>query len=319
VTAAAGSELPAEEREAVASLTALHLGQHPRLISRIFSANGAVYRVELPGANVIVKTAAAGDDIGISLEAWVYRRLREAGVPVPRVLALDASRRCIARACLIIDELSGRPLRSLRAAPAEYRDLCRELGSHMRRLHSVVLESYGWLDRLTFVRDGRVRGQHHTWPEAVRASLGRAIELLRREHLISDDFVQSVDLALATHEHLLALSPASLLHGDFDDTHVFVEAHRRRIVGIIDFGDAMSGDPAWDFARFSLLSESLDLDDLLAGYSPDPQLAPTIPARVLFYRLVLALNAARWAHTQASPAWSARYLEHARFTVGALS
>jgi Ser/Thr protein kinase RdoA (MazF antagonist) len=319
VTATAGSELPAEEQEAVAALTGLHLGERPRLIRRIFSANGAVYRVELPGTNVIVKTAAAGDDVGIPLEAWVYQRVREAGVPVPRVLALDVSKRCIAHACLILDEVPGRPLRSFREAPAEYRDLCRELGSHLRRLHDVTVEAYGWLDRFSFISQDRVRGQHRTWPDAVHASLGRATELLRREHLIADAFVRSVDRALATHEPLLALSRASLLHGDLDDTHVFVETQRRQIAGIIDFGDAMSGDPAWDFARFGLLSEPVELDDLLSGYLLDHRLAPPTAARALVYRLVLALNAARWAHIQASPTWTARYLERAHAALNALT
>ncbi len=43
--------------------------------------------------------------------------------------------------------------------------------------------------------------------------------------------------------------PPRLLHGDYDADHILMDPATYRAAGIIDWGDACIGDPAWDFAR----------------------------------------------------------------------
>jgi aminoglycoside phosphotransferase (APT) family kinase protein len=44
--------------------------------------------------------------------------------------------------------------------------------------------------------------------------------------------------------------PASLLHGDLGDREVIVDPGLLRVTGIVDWGDALVGDPLYEFARF---------------------------------------------------------------------
>jgi aminoglycoside 2''-phosphotransferase len=61
-----------------------------------------------------------------------------------------------------------------------------------------------------------------------------------------------------------------LLHGDLSPEHILVDLERTAITGVIDFGDAVVGDPAGDFGGFdaafrqaALVGYELPIDDTL--------------------------------------------------------
>jgi Ser/Thr protein kinase RdoA (MazF antagonist) len=65
------------------------------------------------------------------------------------------------------------------------------------------------------------------------------------------------------------------------------------IAAVIDFGDACTGDPAWDLAVLTL-DDPGRLDDVLTGYAPEPRLAQRISALAGPYRLLRRLGEASW-------------------------
>lgn len=84
--------------------------------------------------------------------------------------------------------------------------------------------------------------------------------------------------------------PAVLLHGDLSPDHVLFDPEAGAVTGIIDFGDAATGDPAWDFVY---LMEDYGDDFLaraLAAYPAADQ--EGLLARA---RRFLVLDAIEWA------------------------
>ena len=81
------------------------------------------------------------------------------------------------------------------------------------------------------------------------------------------------------------------LHGDCQPDHFLLEGDR--VAGVIDFGDACSGDPAWDLAVLTLWQPER-LIDVLAGYAPDPVTRTRLRRIVPVYRTLRHLGAARW-------------------------
>jgi aminoglycoside phosphotransferase (APT) family kinase protein len=65
------------------------------------------------------------------------------------------------------------------------------------------------------------------------------------------------------------------------------------IVAVIDFGDACTGDPAWDLAVLTL-DDPGRLDDVLTGYAPEPRLARRVSTLAGPYRLLRRLGEAAW-------------------------
>jgi hypothetical protein len=69
-------------------------------------------------------------------------------------------------------------------------------------------------------------------------------------------------LVASSEGHFRNASGGHLLHGDFNPRHVY--AHGGRLTGIIDWGDAICGDPIYDLGRV-LHSAVLDKGDIKYG------------------------------------------------------
>lgn len=70
--------------------------------------------------------------------------------------------------------------------------------------------------------------------------------------------------------------PYSFLHTDFNQRNLFINPNSENITGIIDWGEAMFGDPIYDFARirmylwhFNLGDEAVDKYYKLLSYKPN--------------------------------------------------
>jgi len=68
------------------------------------------------------------------------------------------------------------------------------------------------------------------------------------------DLVARLDLF---HESYLARAWPSeaVIHGDLREAHLLMTPDGARLAGVIDFGDAVVGDPAYDFTMFWMLGD----------------------------------------------------------------
>lgn len=80
----------------------------------------------------------------------------------------------------------------------------------------------------------------------------------------------------------------TLIHGDFGASNILWDEEKMELTGIIDFGGAGLGDPAYDFAGL-LSCYGEDFFNLCLGHYPD---RAGIAERVNFYRSTFALQEA---------------------------
>lgn len=257
---------------------------------------GIVYAVGLPGTTLVFK--AAIDGLGsIATEAWAYARVRERGVPAPRVVAVDTSTTLFPTSYMIVEMMNGTPLgRDRSVGGARRAELLRRCGELLRLIHSIGMDGYGPLDEAHCIETGQVRGLYDTWRPAALRRLHLGLRYLERHGLVDRSGVVAIQLCLDHHQEILDTRwPAGLLHGDFDTSHLLVDPDAGRITGVIDFGDRGAGDAAWDLAHFSL-RDGDDLDDLLNGYDPDPHAREALQRRIPFYRFLHWFAIAQWLH-----------------------
>ena len=245
----------------VAALIQRHLGESPLEIRVLPAFEGDVVRdVVLPGRRVVFK---AGHDDWIASEALACKLAREAGVPAPEILAAVLEDRPF----LIMSHVHGIALSDL--SPGRWPGPLRRAGELLRALHEVRMDGFG-----SFARGSPA---HTRWGDALRTDWLSALDLLD---------VDREAYARAVERHLPNVAGGRLLHGDLVPGHVLVDGDR--VSGIIDFGDAMAGDPAWDLARASLSRFPGVLAGLLEGYGPVENLAP----RLVLYRMLWSIGTA---------------------------
>ncbi len=276
----------------VVSVLRRHLKRAPAILTPIPTyPDTIVYEAQYPESPVIFKAIDPDgrDPDGIALEAWVCEKVCTLGVPGPRVLAVDTDRSLFPGSYFIMEKAKGRALDSVQLTTKERQRYVRLLGSYLKKLHTVKLDGFGWLDEVHYRRTGEVKGQEATWRTSMLKKVPSSLEYLEREGAIDRRTIETIHDLIAAHGEVLdQCVEASLLHGDLGDIHVWVDPERGDITSLVDFGERMAGDPVWDIIEW----EWKEIDALLEGYEPDAEMKESF--EVKFY-LFAVLRAIPWA------------------------
>jgi Ser/Thr protein kinase RdoA (MazF antagonist) len=248
-------------------------------------AGNQVFELRLGDRAAYLKLAHGADARGITgREVAVLEYVRRRGVPAPAVEAYDPAGELAGVPCAILADVGGNPLTGTEP-------VFRQIGAHLRCLHEIRAIGFG---EVTAADD--VIGDDSSWRQtlerptvglqpAVDAGLVDARLLTRARNAI-DRFARVLD----------GLDHVRLIHGDICPRHVY--ANDSSITGIIDWGDAMAGDPAYDFGRLLHAAvRSGGIDDgrslvaaALSSYGDAPWLTGPRDAKLPFYAAMFALS-----------------------------
>jgi aminoglycoside phosphotransferase (APT) family kinase protein len=197
-------------------------------------------------------------------EAQACELAHSVGVPAPHVVALSLN-----PAHLITSALPGEPLADL--SPA----ILRAAGECVRRVHTLTDPSASWAPRL----------------QATLDDLGvLPTRLAERVREVVPGFIASV----------AGVKPV-LLHGDLHPRHLY--AADGQLTGILDWGDAMYGDPLFDLARFSMAGPAAT-SAFMTGYGAIDAAERTLSS----YRVLWSLMALQAEH-RAGGDWFQTHLD----------
>jgi Ser/Thr protein kinase RdoA (MazF antagonist) len=278
-----GTAALGNDQRAIAAFVARELGCEATRVARVDAfATNAVYEVDAGGLRLIVKASAMQG--AIRAEAWACARGADAGCAAPEILRVGRLGTGDSMSVLVMRRVAGRPI-------AAGHPGLREVGIRLRRLHETRLAGFGWLAEASWDERGGCSLPHRSWPAFLKG-------ICRDAHDLADRRAVSVAEAASTeidaHADALAAVEGSLCHGDLKPSHIFVDSGR--LSGVIDWGDAVSGDPLWDIARFAHRTDAESLSLLLEGYDPDRGLAGEIEWRLPLYEALWILFDAVVAH-----------------------
>ncbi|MEE4488979.1 phosphotransferase family protein [Streptomyces sp. BE230] len=220
--------------------------------------------------------AKCGPSDAIKREAAVLNLLRQTNVPVPDSVLLPATP-AFPNDLLLLNRLPGHA-----ADPGG--KVLFEAGKSLQRIHRIALPGFGLIDA---VKDRQPVGSHPSWT----GFLYDVLKVARRSipNVVIPLYVHRAMLEWLRHPrncaHLARVEQGVLLHGDLMPKHIWDDGGR--LAALIDWGDAMVGDPHFDLARSSMAGQR-PFPTLLNGYG----LETPPPADLLaFYRAVWSLMA----------------------------
>jgi hydroxylysine kinase len=270
----------------------------PQRVDRIDGELATICRVEDAGRVLAAKVGldAGGERAALEWRTAVMVHLATRGLPVPGVLA-DRSGSVVSTAVVagvpvlvVVEEwLDGSPLFAVDVDEA----LLIDVGGTAARLANALVTAPPPPADLT-----------HVW----EASRGRASILEALPHVADPETrtlaVQAADAFAAEVVPQLAGLPRAVVHQDLHDANLLVgpEAFGRRVVGVLDFGDMLSGLRVAELAVAAGYAARLTRDPLegflsvVAGWGREAFLQD-VEAEVLLplARTRLAVNAAIWA------------------------
>ncbi|KAL6054360.1 hypothetical protein QOT17_017397 [Balamuthia mandrillaris] len=257
-----------------------------------------------------------------SSQAWMTTLLAQQGVPVAKVLYLDPEDRF-----MVESFVGGMDLSELqkRASKQQLRGLFVELGRHVRGMHAVATRGFGAMthsEENSSNASYRFQGKCNTWLEVIEPFFLHHLDSCWRQGRIREEERTQLRAMLERHrDYLSDFSDSRLLHADLNMDNIRVIQTKQekpknetrekeeedegkeqwKISGIIDFGDAMCGDPLYDFGE--VLEEVGGDWELLLGMAEGYELFRSCEREeekekllevIRFYALVLCVWLLEW-------------------------
>lgn len=220
-------------------------------------------------------------------EKWAYDLLRATDVPVPRVLALDTSKRLAPYDYLIVTKMPGQPISTSAAnlTPEQGYAIGYAAGQYLATMHSHTFDQFGLFYHLA------AGTPNADWASYVADHFRYYQGQVRALGILPAEIHARIDTLLARMQpYLAAVRQGVLIHGDYHFLNLLQQDGR--ISAVLDFDWAASGDPSWDFRIDSQIEEELpgSRDAFYAGYTSRRPLPAQHAERLALYRIGLYLD-----------------------------
>lgn len=162
------------------------------------------------------------------------------------------------------------------------------IGAALRHVHAVEGEGAGLLDCDRDASMERPRGVHDRWADYITTQLEKHVgECADAGHYDAAYAVRILKLFERMKPNL-ERRPMRLLHGDPGTHNVCFDPATRRPTTILDWEDAMVGDPLFDLALASSFHPARRFPALLQGYGLAPTVAEERLIALYFLRIALS-------------------------------
>jgi hygromycin-B 4-O-kinase len=163
------------------------------------------------------------------------------------------------------------------------------------------------------------RGELESWRDYVLSFFdGRALvwdDVFKRKVLDEDLVRVSIDKMIRTLQTLdMDFYEFSLLHTDINQRNIFVDTVTKKIAGVIDWEDAVYGDPVYDFARVRMLLWHFGVDGkVVEEYYKLVDLSEKEKERERAYWVMRVIQYLAWYSEELSPFALSRIQLHQDF------
>jgi aminoglycoside phosphotransferase (APT) family kinase protein len=280
--AAGAFELSLERAQAVLDA---YDGSRARAVRPLAGGSTDVFAIAREGApDVALKAYADQPAWKPAKEAAVARMMHgRLSVPAPDWLKVDETRAVLPRAYALMSLIEGETMRARFGLP-EAPGLYRAMGALLRKVHGVAMPAFGYIDAEGGLFEPRETNRAYIEDKMVEkfahfAGLGGDPGLLKRVERRSAALTPLLDVSVKPVLCHFDFHPGNVLAARADDG-------AWRLSGLIDFENALAGDPLFDLAKaldYTTHEDAAGRAPLLEGYGALGR-SDAEPA-ILFYRL----------------------------------
>lgn len=205
-------------------------------------------------------------DSYMMVEGKIVEEVRKMGVPVPEIFEVDTSRTKVDFAYQIMEYLEYPDLNTIhKAKQLDILAIAIDIGKNIARWQSVTPEGFGLFNSEELINEGRLVGLHKRYADYFLLNLTQHLDFLAGNNFISE--FEASDLLQIIHENkrYLNLDQGCLVHKDLALWNIL--GHNQDIKGIIDWDDAIAGDPTDDLSLLACFYDDDVLQAALDGYT----------------------------------------------------
>jgi fructosamine-3-kinase len=254
-----GTESPPSERS--------HVPLRIELSPAAGQGNHLTWNVEIDGRPgfLRIENGPEGDD-HLAMESSVLGEVAKTGVPVPRVLGCDASRTRVPFAWQALERIPHPDLNQWwKAGTLEIAKVACEIGQNVARWQSIEPRGYGPFDLGAWQAGQGLAGYHASYRDYFMLRLDEHLRFLEARSFLSSARADEIRSLIEAHADLLRLDQGVLVHKDLALWNLLGPPDA--VAAVIDFDDAISGDPLDDLSLLACFHDGAFLERVFAGYT----------------------------------------------------
>ena len=202
----------------------------------------------------------------IEVESRVLAEVRALGVPAPRVLGVDASRRRVPFAWQLLENIPHPDLNQLhKEGRLDVARVAGDIGAAVARWQAIQPPGFGPFDPDILRRENRLQGFHRRYADYFFLHLDRHLQFLVEHGFLPAHEANAMKAEIERHRGLLALEQGCLVHKDLALWNIL--GTEQEIVAFIDWDDAICGDTMDDLSLLGCFYDGNVLGRALQGYA----------------------------------------------------
>jgi aminoglycoside phosphotransferase (APT) family kinase protein len=230
------------------------------------------------------------EDRTLYIEAAARRWLGVGGAPVPKTHTVRVCADGAPFDFSVIERSSYPNLRDLGDAVLdEEQRWLLAMGEALARIHQCSGGGAGLLLLDNLESSGLPEGVHRTWQDFLFCNADQHVDTCQRAGLITAAEQQLIFDLIGRARPLIQSRPMRLLHGDFASHNLCVELTDKRVTHVLDWEDALVGDPLFDLAMALTFQPPRRHAALLTGYGVS-KAAPEQDGLLALYYLRISLS-----------------------------
>jgi len=204
-------------------------------------------------------------DFSFLLEETIQEKLHNNNMPYVWTFA-DISRITAPYDFLVMEYIQGDNMESY--SDTNTRELYKKFGTLLKKIHTFPMQKAGTIDYSALIGKKLLQGSFPNWSKFFTVRLAEHIQQsIALGFLSKDEGIDVGNIFNQLNPRLQNIS-LSLLHNDLSPRNIFTNG--KEIVGILDWEDAIIGDPLWEIAFIDtfLFSEKdrIKFDAFCEGY-----------------------------------------------------
>lgn len=222
-------------------------------------------------------------------EKHIITLLNNMHIPSVPILDIDCSRSKYAFDYMIMEKVNGSSLSCFINDAQKAPKYLHQLGKTLAQVHHIKVNGYGPLVSDLSLEPNSYIGLRKSWKEYLYTQLDVHIKYCYDKKIIDLNQSDMIGEIFLTHEKVFDIAQPCLLHGDLGNQNIFIQQDTDAVV-LIDWGDALSGDPVFDIAMWgSFIGNHEKLNFLLEGYQSLSNLHIDFKLRYWLYYLRIML------------------------------
>ncbi len=214
---------------------------------------------------VRIENGPEGDQY-MEVESTVMDRVRQLGVPTPRIFAVDAWRERHPFAWQLMEMVPYPDLNRLyKAGELDSLTVMRQLGRYIAQWQQIATPGYGPFSTAVLRKEGQLVGLLPAYRDYYTLNLERHVGfLVKRGFMDFSQAGQIADLVKAS-DDCLDIKQGCLVHKDIALWNVLGD--KDTIHSVIDWDDSVSGDPTDDLSLIGCFHTGNEMRALIDGYA----------------------------------------------------